>query len=91
VPFSITRREPAARVAAQREDGNALWELGYVLALPVLRRTGGGPALDTAPYEDKLYGSCDLSLGPVSLRALLSWEIRNARFGGANANVLMRF
>ena len=91
VPFSITRREPAARVAAQREDGNALWELGYVFALPVLRRTGGGPALDRAPYEDKLYGSCDLSLGPVSFRALLSWEIRNARFGGANANVLMRF
>jgi hypothetical protein len=62
-----------------------------VLALPVLRRTGSDPALDRAPYQDKLYGSCDLSLGPVSLRALLSWEVRNARFGGANANLLMQF
>jgi len=91
VPYTITRREPGARIAAQREDGNALWELGYALALPVLRRTGGGPALDTAPYQDKLYGACDVSLGPVSLRALLSWEVRNARLGGANVNALMQF
>jgi hypothetical protein len=65
--------------------------VGYALALPVLRRTGGGAEVDRAPYQDKLYGSCDLSLGPVSFRALLSWEIRNARFGGANANALMQF
>src|SRR5229473_631368 len=91
VPYRLTRREPGARIAAQRDDGSALWELGYALALPVLRRTGVGPAVDSAPYEDKLYGSCDVSLGPLSLRALLSWEIRNARFGGANANVLMQF
>ncbi len=91
VRSSLTRREPGARIAAQREDGKALWELGYALAVPVLRRTGIGPAADSAPYQDKLYGSCDLSLGPVSLRALLSWEVRNAGFGGANANVLMQF
>ena len=42
-------------------------------------------------YQDKLYGSCDLGFGSISLRGLLSWEIRNARFGGANANVLMQF
>jgi len=87
----LTRREPGARIAAQREEGRALWELGYALALPVLRRTGGGPAVDSAPYEDKLYGSCDLALGPVSLRGLLSWEVRNARFGGANVNALLQF
>jgi hypothetical protein len=91
VPFRLTRREPAARIAAQREDGIALWELGYAFAVPVLRQTGGGSDRDAAPYQDVLYGSCDLSLGPVSLRALLSWEVRNARFGGANANVLMWF
>jgi hypothetical protein len=89
--YSLTRREPGARIAAQREEGPALWELGYALALPVLRRTDGGSTLEMAPYQDKLYGSCDLSLGPVSFRALLSWEVRNARFGGANANVLMQF
>ena len=91
VSFRLTRREPSARIAAQREDGAALWEVGYALAVPVLRQTGGGPALDTAPYQDKLYGSCDLGFGSISLRGLLSWEIRNARFGGANANVLMQF
>jgi len=86
----LTRREPGARIAAQREEGLALWELGYVLAVPVLRQTGAS-ASTSAPYQDKLYGSCDLTLGPVSIRALLSWEIANARFGGANANVLMQF
>jgi len=86
----LTRAEPAARIAAQRGDGLALWELGYVLAVPVLRQTGAS-AGTSAPYQDKLYGSCDLTLGPVSLRALLSWEIANAKFGGANANVLMQF
>jgi hypothetical protein len=91
VPFRLTRREPAARIAAQREDGIALWELGYAFAVPVLRQTGGGSARDAAPYQDVLYGSSDLSLGPVSLRALVSWEVRNARFGGANANLLMWF
>ena len=91
VSFRLTRREPSARIAAQREDGAALWEVGYALAVPMLRQTGGGPALDTAPYQDKLYGSCDLGFGSISLRGLLSWEIRNARFGGANANVLMQF
>jgi hypothetical protein len=88
--YRLTRREPAARIAAQREAGRALWEVGYVLAIPVLQQTGAS-AFSAAPYQDKLYGSCDLSLGPVSLRALLSWEISNARFGGANANVLMAF
>lgn len=88
--FRLTRREPGARIAAQREEGRALWELGYAFAVPVLRQTGAS-AFSAAPYQDKLYGSCDLSLGPVSLRALLSWEVANARFGGANANVLLVF
>jgi hypothetical protein len=87
VPLRLTRREPGARIAAQREGGPALWEVGYALAIPVLRGTGG----DAAPYQDKLYGSCDFAFGLVSLRALLSWELRNARFGGANANALMSF
>jgi len=80
-----------ARIAAQREGSPALWELGYAFAVPVLRRTGSGLAGDAAPYQDILYGSCDVGLGLVSLRALLSWEVRNARCGGANANVLMQF
>ena len=91
VPLRLTRREPGARIAAQREDGVALWELGYALAVPVLRQTGGGPAFDAAPYQDKLYGSCDLTFGLISLRALLSWEVRNSRFGGANVNALLQF
>jgi hypothetical protein len=89
VPSRLTRREPAGLLAAQREDGAALWELGYVFAVPVLRQTG--PAFDTAPYQDKLYGSCDLSFGLISLRGLLSWEVRNSRFGGANVNALLQF
>ncbi|MFL5312850.1 MAG: hypothetical protein ACJ79H_20655 [Myxococcales bacterium] len=89
--FRLTRREPGARIAAQREDGAALWELGYAFAVPVLRRTGAGPVLGSAPYQDKLYGSCDLTFGLISLRALLSWEVRNGRFGGANANAVMQF
>jgi len=89
--FRLTRREPGARIAAQREDGAALWELGYALAVPVLRQTGGGTAFDIAPYQDKLYGSCDFTFGLISLRALLSWEVRNARFGGANVNALLQF
>ena len=91
VPSRLTRREPAARIAAQREDGAALWELGYALAVPVLRRTGGGPAADLAPYQDEVYGSCDLGFGLISLRGLLSWEVRNSRFGGANVNALLQF
>jgi hypothetical protein len=92
VPSRLTRREPGGRIAAQREEGSALWELGYAFALPVLSQTvGDRTALDAASYQDKLYGSCDLSLGPVSLRALLSWEVRNNRFGGANGNVLLKF
>ena len=91
VSSRLTRREPAARIAAQREDGAALWELGYALAVPVLRHTGGGPAFDTAPYQDEIYGSCDLTFGLISLRGLLSWEVRNSRFGGANVNALMQF
>jgi len=91
VPYQLTRREPSVRIAAQREDGRALWEVGYALALPVLRRTGGGATLDEAPYQDKLYGSCDIAFGLVSLRALLSWEVSNARFGGANGAALMQF
>ena len=62
----------------------------HVLAVPVLRQTGSG-ASDIAPYQDKLYGSCDLTFGLISLRALLSWEFANARFGGANGNVLLVF
>ena len=87
----MTRREPSLRIAAQREEGRAVWEVGYALALPVLRRTGGGATLDEAPYQDKLYGSCDLAFGLVSLRALFSWEVSNARFGGANGAALMQF
>jgi hypothetical protein len=90
-PYDVTRREPGGRVAAQRDDGVALWELGYLFAVPVVRQTNGGPALESSPYEDLLYGSCDLSFGQIHLRALLSWEPRNARFGGANGNVLMQF
>lgn len=89
--YEITRREPSLRVAAQREDGPALWELGYALAVPVLRRTGGGPTFDRAPYQDELYGSCDVTFGLVSLRALVSWEAKNARFGGANGAALLQF
>ena len=90
-PYHVTRREPGGRIAAQRDDGTALWELGYVFAVPVLRETGIGAALESAPYEDALYGSCDVSFGQIHLRALLSWETRNARFGGANGNVVMQF
>jgi len=88
--FRLTRREPGALIAAQREEGRALWELGYAFAVPVLQQTGAS-AFSAVPYQDKLYGSCDLSLGPVSFRALLSWEFANARFGGANGNVLLVF
>ena len=87
---TLTRREPAARIAAQRDGGTAIWEVGYALALPVLRRTGAAAAEETT-YQDKLYGSTEVSFGGVSMRALLSWELRNARFGGANANVLLQF
>jgi hypothetical protein len=90
-PFQVTRREPGGRIAAQREDGPALSEVGYAFAVPVLRQTGTGSALETAPYQDKLYGSSDLSFGQFHLRALVSWEVRNARFGGANGNVLLQF
>ena len=31
------------------------------------------------------------AFGLISLRALLSWEVRNARFGGANVNALLQF
>src|SRR5262249_17960599 len=55
--FRLTRREPGARIAAEREEGPALWELGYAFAVPVLRQTGAS-ASSAAPYQDKLYGSC---------------------------------
>jgi hypothetical protein len=90
-PYQVTRHEPGGRIAAQRDDATALWELGYVFAVPVFSQTGVGSTFDSAPYEDNLYGSCDLSFGQIHLRALLSWEPRNGRFGGANGNVLMQF
>jgi hypothetical protein len=57
----------------------------------MVSQTTIGPAFESAPYEDSLYGSCDLSFGLIHLRVLLSWEPRNVRFGGANGNVLMQF
>ena len=54
-------------------------------------KTGDGSTADTAPYQDSFYGSCDLSWGKLHFRALLSWEPRNLRFGGANGNVLLQF
>lgn len=89
--FQVTRREPGARIAAQHDDGTALWELGYLFAIPIVRQSAAAPTFESAPYEDGLYGSCDLSFGQIHLRALLSWEPRNGRFGGANGNVLMQF
>jgi len=88
IASTLTRREPGARIAARREGDTAAWELGYALAVPVLRQTGGAEA---APYQDIVYGSTELAFGLISIRALFSWELRNARFGGANANVLMQF
>jgi hypothetical protein len=90
VASTLTRREPGGRIAASRDGATARWEVGYAFAVPVLRRTGAAAA-DAAPYEDVVYGSSEVSLGLISLRALLSWEVREARFGGANANVLLQF
>jgi hypothetical protein len=90
-PYEVTRREPGARIAAEREAGVALWEIGYLISVPVLRQTGGAAAGTSAPYEDAVYGSCDLSFGKLHLRALLSWEPRELRFGGGNGNVLFQF
>jgi hypothetical protein len=90
-PYQVTRREPGARLAAQRAVGLALVEIGYVLSVPVLRQTATGSVERAAPYEDDLYGSCEVSFGKLHLRALLSWEPRNFRFGGGNGNVLFQF
>ena len=85
--WQVTRREPGARVAAEREAGMAHWEVGYLFSVPVLQT---GSTTD-APYQDSVYGSCDLSFGKLHLRALLSFEPRNFRFGGGNGNVLFQF
>jgi hypothetical protein len=90
-PYQVTRQEPGARIAAQREAGIALWELGYLFSVPLLRQSDGAATAETAPYEDSVYGSCDLSFGKLHLRALLSFEPRNARFGGGNGSVLFQF
>jgi hypothetical protein len=90
-PYQATRREPGARIAAQRDAGVALWEVGYLFSVPVLRRATGGLAEQAAPYQDVAYGSCDLSFGKLHLRGLLSWQPRNSRFGGGNGNVLFQF
>jgi len=90
-PYQATRREPGARIAAQHEAGVALWEVGYLFSVPVLRQAAAGLAGEAAPYQDTVYGSCDVSFGKLHLRGLLSWEPRNSRFGGGNGNVLFQF
>jgi hypothetical protein len=91
VPYRVSRLEPGARLGAQRQDGAVTWELGYLLAVPLLRESGGAGEVRHSAYEDMVYGSSEVSFGRIHLRALLSWEARHGRFGGANGNVLMQF
>ena len=87
--YRATRREPGGRLAAQREDGAALLELGYALAVPDLSRTGDGPELRLAPYQDAAYGSLEVSFGPrIHLRGLLAWQVRNGGLTGNGAALL---
>ncbi|HWE24333.1 MAG TPA: hypothetical protein VG496_10385, partial [Myxococcales bacterium] len=88
--YQVTRWEPGGRIAAQRESDGLLWELGYVFSVPMLRQTGVGLGSDAAPYQDDVYGSCEVSFGKLHLRALLFFQPRDG-FGGGSGTILFQF